>query len=661
MSKSVPKIALSASRDIPFNRLVLSQSNVRRIKAGVSIEELAEDIARRTLLQSLTVRPILDESGAETGTFEVPAGGRRYRALELLVKQKRLARTAPIPCVVRTEGLAEEDSLAENVQRAPLHPLDQFRAFLALREKGMSEEEIAAAFFVSVAVVRQRLRLAAVSPKLLDVYAEDGMTLDQLMAFTVSPDHERQEQVWEALQRSYTKEPYQIRRMLTEGAVRASDKRARFVGIEAYQEAGGVVLRDLFQADDGGWLQDPALLDRLAAEKLEREAEAVRAEGWKWVEVATDFPYGHTYGLRRLTGEQRALTEEEIATEAALKAEYEQLEATYAEADELPEEADRRLAEIEAVLEAFEQRPVIYDPAEVARAGAFVSIDGSGALRVERGYVRPEDEAPIAAPEEPGAGESEAETTAVSASQPAAADPVAEPDEEDEGPRPLPDRLLTELTQHRTLALRDALASDPDTAFLAALHVLCLKLFYRYGLDSCLEIEPKSAVLGAQAPGLADTASATAIDTRHAAWAAQLPKEPEALWDTLMGFDLDSRQALFAHCVALTVNAVHEGYNRRPRALAHADRIAEAVRLDMAAAGWRPTAESYLGRVTKARILEAAREARGDAAAERIAQLKKAEMAAAAEELLAGTGWLPEPLRTPGQRFTPAVDAAKAP
>ena len=203
MPKSVVKVALSCSRDIPFKRLVLSQANVRRIKAGVSIEELAEDIARRTLLQSLTVRPILDDEGAETGTFEVPAGGRRFRALELLVKQKRLARTAPIPCVVRTEGLAEEDSLAENIQRAPLHPLDQFRAFLTLREKGKSEEEIAAAFFVSVTVVRQRLRLAAVSPKLLDVYAEDGMTLDQLMSFTVNPDHVRQEQVWEVLQRSY--------------------------------------------------------------------------------------------------------------------------------------------------------------------------------------------------------------------------------------------------------------------------------------------------------------------------------------------------------------------------------------------------------------------------------------------------------------------------
>ena len=120
MAKSVRKLVLSQSRDIPFNRLVLSQSNVRRVKAGVSIEELAQDIARRTLLQSLTVRPVLDEDGAETGMFEVPAGGRRYRALELLVKQKRLARNAPVPCVIRTDGLAEEDSLAENVQRAPL-------------------------------------------------------------------------------------------------------------------------------------------------------------------------------------------------------------------------------------------------------------------------------------------------------------------------------------------------------------------------------------------------------------------------------------------------------------------------------------------------------------------------------------------------------------
>lgn len=165
VTKSVQKITLSSSRDIPFDKLLLSQSNVRHVKAGVSLEELAEDIAQRTLIHGLSVRAVVDADGIPTGMFEIPAGGRRYRALELLVKQKRLARTAPVPCVVREGGIAEEDSLAENVQRAPLHPLDQFRAFLSLREKGESEEEIAAAFFISVSVVKQRLRLASVSPK----------------------------------------------------------------------------------------------------------------------------------------------------------------------------------------------------------------------------------------------------------------------------------------------------------------------------------------------------------------------------------------------------------------------------------------------------------------------------------------------------------------
>ena len=166
MAKASQKIPLSASRDIPFNKLSLSQSNVRRLKAGVSIDDLAEDIARRGLLQSLNVRPVLDAAGAETGMFEIPAGGRRYRALERLVKQKRLSKTAPVPCIVRdptVEVSAEEDSLAENVQRVALHPLDQFRAFKSLCDQGAGEEEIAARFFVPPAVVKQRLRLASVS------------------------------------------------------------------------------------------------------------------------------------------------------------------------------------------------------------------------------------------------------------------------------------------------------------------------------------------------------------------------------------------------------------------------------------------------------------------------------------------------------------------
>jgi len=177
---------------------------------------------------------------------------------------------------------------------------------------------------------------------------------------------------------------------------------------------------------------------------------------------------------------------------------------------------------------------------------------------------------------------------------------------------------MTELTAYRTLAVRDALARNPEVAFVAALHVLCLKLFYRYTSNSCLEIDVKSVVFGNQTPGLNDTAIAKAVDDRHRQWSEQLPREPDDLWGTLLSFDADSRQALFAHCIALSVNAVHESWNRRPHALAHADRVAEAIDLDMAAAGWSPTIENYLGRVTKARILQAMRETKGEQAAQLI-------------------------------------------
>ncbi|MHA7876142.1 ParB/RepB/Spo0J family partition protein [Roseivivax sp.] len=636
------KITLSASRDIPFNKLMLSQSNVRHVKAGVSIEELAEDIARRTLLSSITVRPVLDDSGAETGMYTIPAGGRRFRALELLVKQKRMNKTTLVPCIVRMDGLAEEDSLAENVQRAPLHPLDQFRAFQAMREKGRTEEEIAAAFFVSASVVKQRLKLAAVAPSLHDAYAEEEMKLDQLMAFTVNPDHARQEQVWEALQRHYSRQPYEIRRMLTEGAVRASDKRAQFVGLDDYIEAGGEILRDLFQQDDGGWLQDAALLDVMVREKLAEEAEAVLAEGWKWVEVDTEFPYGHTFGMRRVHGEAAAMSNEEAASYQALKAECEALEAEHAEADELPDDVDTRLGEIEEAMEVLEARPIRFEADDLALAGAFVSIDSSGRLRIERGYVRPEDE-PVEEVEDIADGTSE-EPTIEDADDPIA---PALDDEEDDGLKPLSDRLVMELTAHRTLALRNALAQDTQVAFLAALHAMVLRLFYRYAVDSCVEIEPRNAGFGSQVPGLGDAAYAQAIDQRNETWARNLPKAPEDLWEALTEFDSCSREALFAHCVAMSVNAVHDPYQRRPRAIAHADVLAGTVGLDMAKAGWTATGDNYLGRVTKARILEAVREAKGEDAADRIAGLKKAEMVTAAEDLLVGTGWLPDPLRTP--------------
>jgi ParB family transcriptional regulator, chromosome partitioning protein len=663
MAKAVQKIILSASRDIPFNKLVLSQSNVRRLKAGVSIEDLAEDIARRGLLQSLNVRPVLDAEGAETGTFEIPAGGRRYRALERLVKQKRLSKTAPVPCIVRdpgTEISAEEDSLAENLQRVTLHPLDQFRAFKALRDQGAGEEEIAARFFVAPAVVKQRLRLASVSEKLLDIYAEDGMTLEQLMAFTVTADRGRQEQVWEALQQSYNREPYLIRRQLTESAVRASDRRARFIGLDAYEAAGGMVLRDLFEDDGGGWLQDVALLDRLATEKLAMEAEKIAAEGWKWIEVAVDFQYGHARHLRRLDGVEVELTPDEQATFDALTAEQAKLEGEYEVADELPDEVDARLGQIEEALAAFENRPVRYEPTEIVRAGVFVSINVDGYLAADRGYVRPEDEPVPAGSADPAAGEiGGADETAPAA--PAqrtvitiGGDPPAD-DGDDDAIKPLPERLVSELTAHRTLALRDAVANNPQVALTALLHKLCLDTFQHSAPGACLEASVRHVFFPVQAADLKGSSSAKAVADRHDAWKAELPKDDGSLWDWLAALDDGHRAALLAHCVSFGVNALYEKGDRYggpgisthgvQQRIAQADRLARAVHLDMVEAGWRPTVDNYLGRVTKPRILEAVREAKGDQAAQLIDHLKKAEMAKEAERLLDGTGWLPEPLR----------------
>ena len=657
------KITFVPAQSLPLDKLVASHANVRRIKAGVSVAELAEDIGRRGLLQSLNVRAVLDEAGAETGKYAVVAGGRRFAALQLLVKSKRLAKNAAVPCIVKAEGVAaEEDSLAENTMREALHPLDQFRAFQALRDEHlMGDEEIAARFFVIPAVVRQRLKLAAASPKLLDLYADDAMTLEQLMAFTVTSDHSRQEAVWEALSRSYSREPYAIRRMLAEGAVKPTDKRAMFVGMEAYEAAGGVIERDLFAEDGGGFLRDAALLDRLVGEKLAREANAVRQEGWLWVEAARDLPYGHVFGLRRLQAEVAPLSDDEHAERDRLQAEYDTLEAEYATSEDLPEEADRRLGEIEQRLAQLDDRPQVFDAAEVARAGAFLSVDYVGVLKIERGYVRLEDEPREAEPEsavdtsEPDVTDGTVESTVstidgISVGQaPTSADALdRDEQEEDDGGR-ISDRLMTELTAHRTLALRAALAADPDAAYIAVLHALTLRTFYGSLAETCLEVDAKSIGLGPYAPGMSDTKASRMLVEQHGRWQNQLPRRPHELWATLVAHDGDSRAALFAFCVAWSVNAVVQSWDRRPAAIAHADRLAEYLCLDMAAdGGWTPSVDNYLGRVTKARIIAAVREAKGDAAAEGIAHLRKTEMAEAAEHLLAGAGWLPGPLRTAG-------------
>ena len=200
------------------------------------------------------------------------------------------------------------------------------------------------------------------------------------------------------------------------------------------------------------------------------------------------------------------------------------------------------------------------------------------------------------------------------------------------------------------------LVHQPYQCNAALLHALCLSVFRSHGQSGCVQIGVTQSWLGNAAPNLRDSVWSTNIQTRHEQWAARLPNEPQALWAALAGLAYEEQMTLLAHCVSLGVNALFEpvkGYDGRISAhgvaqrIMAADALATVVGLDMAEAGWRPTADNYLGRVTKPRIIEAVREAKGDATAVLIEHLKKGDMAREAERLLEGTGWLPEPLRLP--------------
>ncbi|MHC2283853.1 ParB family chromosome partitioning protein [Bradyrhizobium diazoefficiens] len=644
-AKSVEIIPASGTETfIPLNKLKKSPNNARKTPhSEAAIEAYAASIAAKGILQNLVVEPELDEEGAATGFYLVTIGEGRRLAQLLRVKRKEIKKTEPIRCIIDTANDPHEISLDENVTRENMHPADQFEAFRKLAdERGFGAEEIAARFGVTPHVVRQRLRLGAVSPKLIQLYRDGDLTLEQLMAFAITDDQARQESVYERL--SYDRDASTIRRLLTETHVAATDRRAQFVGLEAYIEAGGTILRDLFTEDRGGYLEDLALLDLLVTARLGREADALRAaEGWKWTEPHLDFPHAH--GMRRAYPHPVELSAEDQTALQIVQTEFDRLTEQHETAEELPEEVDARFGELENQIEQIEAKRQAYDPGDVARGGAFVILNHDGTIRIERGFIRPEDDKSNSKAGEDGDGRALDE--AGGGDDEAARDDEGEEgenDEEEEEQR-LSDTLVRDLTAHQTLGLRLNLSEQPDVAVVAVTHALAAQIFYVGANAHVVGIQPVKTDLATHAVGIEDTPVGKVWSDRHANWARQMPRDVAKLWEFVAELDHDSHMALFAHCTALTVNAVKLPFDLRPRALAAASLLAGAVTLDMTGY-WRPTVQSYLGRVTKAGILEAVREGAGEEAAERLSGMKKIEMAAAAEQFLAATDWLPSVLRT---------------
>ncbi len=474
----------------------------------------------------------------------------------------------------------------------------------------------------------------------MNLYREGEMSLEQLMAFTITDDHPVQERVWQEL--SWNKSKEMIRRLLTEGQVEASDRRARSIGIEAYQTAGGHIIRDLFDAEHEGYFDNPELLNRLVAEKLENEANAVRAEGWKWVTVTPEFHYALASGMRRVFPEEVALSEEEQARLDALESEHEALSIQHAD-ENLSEEIATQFEQLEAEIESLRQER--YRPEDIPLCGAFVCLSSDGSLRVERGFFRPEDE-PV----------QERETAEVACREEDEGAHAEMPEEEpDSTSSPLPDRLLADLSAHRTAALRDCLSQQPFIALLALTHALAAQRFYGSPDVSCLTLELKSVGLIERAPNVGGSRAVEAYAKRADGWAKRLPRDVADLWNHLSGLNRDDLVSLLAVCAADAVNALHMPWDRNASRDYAADKLVDALSLDMTGY-WTPTVNSYFGAVTKAHILEALREGVSEEAAARLAGMKKDAMAKAAEKLLKGSGWLPAMLRAPHKE----EDAAEA-
>lgn len=559
------------------------------------------------------------------------AGRRRLAALKLLVKRRKLAKDFEVPCLLVQDGAARTVSLTENVQREAMHPADQFEAFAALVAEGHPVEDIAADFGVSPLVVQRRLKLANVSPRLLSDYRADAVTLDQLMALAITDDHAAQEAAFYDSPQ-WQRSPDALREHLTQDELSAiSDALARFVGLDAYEAAGGAVRRDLFSDEQqGGYLTDPALLDRLARDKLAEAAEQVRSEGWAWIEVVPRATHADLHVFQRARRERRQPSKAEAKRIAKLEAEQQALQNRLddEEADVSDEDAQGLQAQLDALgdqLEAIDQSLTLYAPEVVAQAGAVVTVDHAGAVVVHRGLLRSEQADRLRertqASGRAGAGDA-------SVNDPEATKPA------------LSEKLVRRLSAHRTAALQAEVARHPQIALVVLVHHLARRLICNGYEGSPINISATCHVDGlvSHAPDIADAPAAKGLREVRDAWVERLPDDSAAMFAVLLAMPQGQLIALLAVCVASTVGAICSRESEAP-----ATALAQALDLDMHD-WWTPTAAGYFEHVSKAKALESVGAFAPDQVT-RLSKLKKADLASEAERLAAGTGWLPAMLR----------------
>ncbi|REE06595.1 ParB family chromosome partitioning protein [Paraburkholderia sp. BL27I4N3] len=628
------KVERTTIEYVAYSRLIRSPLNVRK-KAPTGIEALAGTLAEKGILQNLVGHEM--KGRRKQPKLGVCAGQRRLAALDLLFSQGRITKDYQVPVLIVSEGEAVAASLIENREREDMCLADEALAFRLLAEEGKSTGHIASLFKVSEMVVRRALKIANLAPALLDLMRDDALDYEQAKVLALADDHATQERVWNDALNAWQRRPSELRAAITQTELDARDNAlAKFVGLDAYEAAGGYVRRDLFSDDqNAGYIADPDLLHRLATDRLIELSRAISEEGWQFVETRTRGDVMEMMRYGRLASTTRTPTKQEKTELAALVAARDaaqaELDAYY---DEDGEEDEARYERLDAAVTAaahavdrYGERFESFGADDMKRAGAFVYLDEDGQVNIERGLIRRDD-----APPAPGDGARAVNATA-GQSQPPKDKPLHG------------EKLCRRLTAHRTAAVQAELIRQPNAA-LAVLMVRLIpvvfdEVYERQYSDHAVRIDVHTSrdALVSNADDMAASVAWKALEGERAKWARMLPKRTDQLLAWLLEQDADVTSNLFAFCVAATLDGISGADRAHP-----INELANVLNVDLATY-WQPTQASYFEHVSKARIEDVVREAVSPEAAADLRGMKKDAAAAAAGLRLSESGWLPEVLR----------------
>ena len=618
---------------LPLSKLAMSQLKVRKTEPDpAKLQELADSIKAVGVLQNLIVHLLPD------GLLGTAAGGRRFRALNILLNAGMIAADYAVPVKTVSEEMAKIVSATENFQHEEMHPADQIAVFGDMNREGKTAAQIAGVLGYSTKHVQKCLRLAGMAPALLAELAEDKINVDQLQALSASEDHERQLSVWQNAF-GYYRNPKELREAVLKGEVAAEGNRLLdFVGREAYEQAGGGFRYDLFS--DEGFISDTVLLDTVTRQKLTDIAAGIaQAEGWSWSEGRTEGV--NTYGedaARYLLLNQPAgeLTSEERARFDSLEKQLETLseqdDDADADHDALELAADACQAEMDAIEDVAKIRA--WDADVRAHGGVVVSLL-RGALSVRRGVMLRADLPEIIAEDKIGVNQ-HLSSIRTEGSEEGSAQPQA---------KPLSAALVKSLSSERTLAVQAALAAQPQMALVIFVHD-CLKSTFDH--RSCVvstlkvSLHAHTGNLLDNAPTANDGLAMQHLNAMHEVWQAQLPENWHESWDWLLTWDTQQLISVMGYCLAKTLNGASERLSHKDSKAGKELEPVEAMLGFTLRDWWLPTKANFFGRISKEQISDSLSQAGLDGAARDALKMKKAEAAELAEDKITLTSWVPE-------------------